>query len=247
MFFEESFLFLPTRFPEGNWQPEGIHFEDAHFESRDGSRLHGWYIHRENPSAVLLFCNGQAGNLTWQAPFLERLCNDTGVSLLTFDYRGYGQSEGQPSERGIFQDVRAARDWLSQRAAVSNEQIVVCGASLGSAVALDLAADEAVRALVLLSPFTSVMDMAALRFPYIPFRFLLRTRLDSLSKIGKYCGPLLVCHGTSDTVIPYSMGERLFAAANDPKQMLAIPEWGHDTPPPDAFFHGLREFLGRVQ
>lgn len=247
MLFEESFIFLPRRFPEGDWQPQGIDFEDAYFRSRDGTKLHGWYVPHESPRAVVLFCNGQQGNLTWQTPFLERLHNDVEVSLFTFDYRGYGRSEGKPTERGLFEDVRAAREWLSQRASVSAERIVVLGASLGGSIAVDLAAEEGARALVLLSTFTSVVDIAARRFPYLPVRLLLRTRLDSLSKIGRYHGPLFLCHGRMDDVIPFSMGERLFAAAGEPKQFVEIPGWGHDTPPPDLFYDRLREFLVQLE
>ena len=240
---EESLLFHPVRFPEGDWQPAGLRFEDAWFTSADGTRLHGWYVSHRNPRAVVLFCHGNAGHLAHRAATLRVLHDRVGVSVMIFDYRGYGRSEGTPSEAGILADGQAARAWLARRAAVAESDIVVMGRSLGGAVAVDLAAAGGARALVLESTFSSVPDVAAARVPLVPAKLLMRTRLDSAAKIGRYDGPLLQSHGDADTVVPYKLGRRLFEAANGPKRFLTLPGADHNDPPPEDYYETLAAFL----
>ena len=257
MFFEESLVFFPARYDEGEWQPAGLAFEDAWFQSADGTRLHGWYVAHEQPRAVVLFCHGNAGNVSHRAATLEILHDTVGVSVLAFDYRGYGRSEGKPSEAGILADARAARQWLARRAGVDPGQIVVMGRSLGGAVAVDLAARptaaepvpqdwKGARALVVESSFSSIPDVAAYHYPWLPVRWLMRTRLDSAAKIGAYHGPLLQSHGTADTIVPYRFGRRLFEAANEPKQWLTFPDLDHNDPQPPEYYDALGEFLDRL-
>lgn len=245
---EESLLFHPARYPDGDWHPPGVEFEDAWFTSVDGVRLHGWYVPHPNPRAVVLFCHGNAGNLTDRAATLRLLHDRVGVSVMIFDYRGYGRSEGTPSEAGILADGRAARAWLARRVNIPESEIVLMGRSLGGAVAVDLAADGGARALVLESTFSSVPDVAAAHVPVlpasvVPARLLMRTRLDSAAKIGRYRGPLLESHGDADTVVPYKLGRRLFEAANEPKRFITLPGADHNDPPPTAYYQTLAAFL----
>ena len=188
MLFEESLIFFPSPYPNGDWQPAGLGQEEIFFQAADGTRLHGWYVPHDHPRAVVLFCHGNAGNVTHRAGSLRALHNGVGVAVLVFDYRGYGRSGGRPSEEGIIADARAARAWLAQRTAVPEEEIVVLGESLGGAVAVHLAAEDGAGALVLESTFTSLADMGAELYPWLPVRYLIRTRLDSLSKNAKYPG-----------------------------------------------------------
>ncbi len=243
MLFEETFIFFPLHYPEGDWQPDGLSFEDAWFTSPDGLRLHGWYAGRDDPRAVVLFCHGNAGNVTHRAETLYTLNELVGASVLIFDYRGYGRSEGKPDEEGILADARAARAWLAERAGVAERDVVVMGRSVGGAVAVDLAAKDGARALVLESTFTSVPDLAAHHYPWLPVRRLLRTRFDSLSKISNYHGPLLESHGDADTIVPYPLGRRLFDAANDPKQFFPIPGGDHNDFPPREYYEALVAFF----
>jgi fermentation-respiration switch protein FrsA (DUF1100 family) len=243
MFFEEALIFFPARFPEGDWQPPGLPFEDAWFQSADGTRLHGWYVPHEQPRAVVLFCHGNAGNISHRADMLRVLHDLVGVSVLAFDYRGYGRSEGKPNEAGILADARAARAWLAQRAGIGQNEIVLMGRSLGGAVAIDLAANDGARALVVESSFTSIPDVAAYHYPWLPVRWAMRTRLDSLGKITAYRGPLLQSHGTADTIIPYRLGCRLFEAANQPKQFITLPDLDHNDPQPLEYYDRLTKFL----
>ena len=246
MIFEEAFIFFPAQYPEGDWQPEGITVEDAWFEADDGTRIHGWYVPHENPRATVLLCHGNAGNLSHRTPALGVLHDRVGVSVLIFDYRGYGRSEGEPNEAGILADARAAREWLAQREGIEETEIVLLGRSLGGAVAVDLARDGA-KALVLESTFTSVPDMAARLYPFLPVRKMMRTRLDSLGKIGAHHGPLLQSHGDADTIVPLELGRRLFDAANEPKQFIVLPGLDHNDPQPRQYYDQLIRFLESVQ
>ena len=243
MIFERSFIFFPARYPEGDWQPQGISFEDAWFESADGTRIHGWYVPHERPRAVVLFCHGNAGNVSHRAEMLRILHEGVGVSVLIFDYRGYGRSQGRPDEPGVLADARAARKWLATRADVGQEEIVLMGRSLGGAVAVDLAAGQRARALVVESSFSSLPEVAAYHYPWLPVRWMMRTRFDSAGKIGTYHGPLLQSHGTADTIVPYRFGRRLFEAANQPKQFVALPELDHNEPQPVEYYRALIALL----
>ena len=139
---ERSLIFVPSAYPKGNWHPAGLNFEDAWFTASDGTRLHGWYVAHQQPRAVAIFCHGNAGNVAQWADECRILHDRLGVSSLVFDYRGFGRSEGKPSEAGVLADARAARAWLARRAGVNENQIVLMGRSLGGAVAVDLAATD---------------------------------------------------------------------------------------------------------
>jgi uncharacterized protein len=241
--FESSVVFQPSRFPEGNWQPTGLQFEDAWFASADGTRLHGWYVPQEHARATVLYCHGNGGNVALWGDAARALHDRVGVSVLLFDYRGYGRSEGKPSEAGILADARAARAWLARREGIAENQIVLMGRSLGGGVAVDLAANDGARALVLESTFTSLPDVAQTMFPLLPARLLMQTRLNSIKKIADYHGPLLESHGTADRLIPYAIGCRLFDAANQPKQFVPIPGGDHNDPQSEEYYRALAAFF----
>ncbi len=240
---ENSLIFFPSRYPDGDWQPRGLSFEDAWFNAADGMRLHGWYVAHEHPRAVILFFHGNAGNITHREDVVRTLHDRFGSSVMIFDYRGYGRSEGSPNEAGILADGRAARAWLAKRAEIPEQQIVLMGESLGGAVAVDLAAADGARGLVLENTFSSLPDVAAAHFPWLPVHMLMRTRLDSAAKIGNYHGPLLQAHGDRDQIVPYASGQRLFAAANEPKQFVTIPGGDHNDPRTPQFYQALDEFF----
>jgi uncharacterized protein len=243
---ENALVFIPRSTSVGDWHPAGVVFEDASFQAADGTKLHGWFLPHEKPRAVVLFCHGNEGNVAlWRANF--GLLHDlAGVAVLGFDYRGYGRSEGSPSEAGIFADARAARAWLAKRAGIPESQVVLLGRSLGGAVAIDLAAKDGARALVVESTFTSAPDLADYHAPWVPLRYLMRTKLNSIDKIKNYHGPFLQSHGDDDRLVPFAMAQRLFAAANEPKRFVIIPHGGHNDPQSEGYFAALREFLDRL-
>jgi uncharacterized protein len=262
MFLEESLVFFPSKYPQGNWRPRGLPFEDAWFQAADGTKLHGWYVPceklesskgtvpfsltRKSGQAPILYCHGNAGNITDRVYILEKLHNIADASVLIFDYRGYGRSEGKPNEKGVLSDARAARAWLAKREKIAEKDIVVMGESLGGAVAVDLAAKDGAKGLVLISTFTSAPDVAAYHYPILPVRLLMHTQLDAVGQIANYKGPLLQMHGEADTIVPFKLGRRLFDAANEPKQLLDFPHHDHNDTPPDQFFDALKEFLKKL-
>jgi uncharacterized protein len=246
MFLEESLEFFPTRYPDGNWQPPGLKFEDAWFEAADGTKLHGWYVPCENARAAVLFSHGNGGNLTHREDSLRMLQARVKVSVLIYDYRGYGRSQGRPSEAGILADARAARAWLAAREKLDPRELVMMGESLGGAVAVHLAAREGARALVLQSTFSSLPDVAAYHYPWMPVRLLMRTRLDSRGIIGQYHGLLHQVHGDADTIVPIQCGRRLFEAANEPKQLLVLHGHDHNDYLPKEYFDALSKFLAQL-
>lgn len=244
---ERSLIFFPSRYPEGNWRPAGLHFEDVWFTSADGTRLHGWYVPHERPCAVILFCHGNAGNLSDRAGLMQILHDRVGATVMIFDYRGYGRSEGKPNELGVLADAQAARAWLAGRVGIAEKRIVLMGRSLGGAVAVDLAAHDGARALVLESTFTSIPDVAKTMYPWLPLHLLVQTKLNSADKIAAYHGPLLQSHGTVDRLIPYKIGCRLFDAANQPKQFIPIAGGDHNDPQNAEYYNELALFLDRLE
>jgi hypothetical protein len=247
MFFERSLVYFPTRYPDGDWKPVGLKFEDANFQAADGTKLHGWFVAHDHPRAVLLLAHGNGGNVTNRADLLEILHDHLGVSTLVFDYRGYGCSEGLPDEAGILADARGARKWLAARTGLKETDIVMVGESLGGGVAVDLAAKDGARGLVLLNTFSSAPDVGAWHYPWLPVRLLMRTRLDSAAKIGNYHGPLLQTHGDHDQIVPLKFARRLFDAANEPKQFILNPGGDHNDDVARAFWPALDKFIADLE
>ena len=161
VFLEERFIFFPTPYDgSAAWHPQGVDYQDVEFHAADGTRLHGWYLPHPAPRAVVLHCHGNAGNIAGRINMAKQL-HALGLSVLLFDYRGYGRSEGSPNEMGVLQDARAARALLAQLAGVTESDVVLMGRSLGGAVAVDLAAHDGARGLILESTFTNLADAAA--------------------------------------------------------------------------------------
>lgn len=244
--FEDSMVYAPTRYPRGNWQPVNLDVEDVWFTAADGTRLHGWYCPRENARAVVLYLHGNAGNLSDRAEVVRMLHDRFDLSVMIFDYRGFGRSEGSPDEIGILADARAARAWLAAREGIGQGEIVLMGRSLGGGVATDLAAADGARALILQNTFTSLPDVASRHIAWLPTRLLMRNRFNSLAKIGRYHGPLLCSHGDVDRMIPYEQGQRLFEAANEPKRFVAITGAGHNDPETPEYYQALDAFLAQL-
>ena len=208
--------------------------EDVFFEAADGTKLHGWFVPGDPKAPVVLFLHGNAGNIghRWEK---IHILHAIGVSVFIVDYRGYGRSEGRPSEKGIYKDADAAYAYLTGRGATA-EAIVPYGESIGGAFAIDLASRKPVRALIVEDTFTSVPAMVRRSLPFIP-AFCLATRLDSLPKIMRIKAPKLVFHSADDEIVPFEMGEALFQAAPEPKRFVRL-RGGHNT----AFFDDLSTY-----
>lgn len=239
---DEKLLFYPAKFPEGDWHPTEIQFVDAWFRTDDGIRIHGWYCPHVRPRAVVLYAHGNAGNLAHRAGVLQILQQQLHCSVLIFDYRGYGRSEGKPTVKGILSDARAARAELARLAKVKTSEIVLMGRSLGGAVVVQLAAESAPRGLVLESTFSSFRDVAKVHFPLLAWA-VPAGKLDSAGAITRYRGPLLQSHGDVDRTVPFAVGRKLFEAANEPKQWVTISGGDHNQPPTRDYYAKLDQFL----
>jgi fermentation-respiration switch protein FrsA (DUF1100 family) len=211
----------------------------------DGLNLHAWYFPASRPDApVVLFLHGNAGDIGNHLPFAKFLIR-AGYGVLALEYRGYGGNPGSPDEPGLVADGRAALDFLAGRD-IPDSQVVLFGESLGTGVAVQLAAEHHVRAMILRSPYTSIAEVAAIQLPYIPARWLVRDRFDSLAKIGLNKAPLFIFHGANDTLIPLELGRELFAAAPEPKTWLTITNVGHnDVQTPEAE-RAVLDFLAQL-
>jgi fermentation-respiration switch protein FrsA (DUF1100 family) len=243
---DELLLFYPSKYPDGDWKPKGLNFEDVWFKAEDGTRLHGWYCPCDKPRALLLFAHGNAGNLSWRSELMLYLQKQLRVTALIFDYRGYGRSEGVPTAQGIVQDARAARLFLAHRAEVPESQIVLMGRSLGGAVVVQLAAESAARGLILESTFSSLKEVAAYHFPWLAW-LVRASKLDSLSQIKRYKGPLLQSHGDADSTVPYSLGLKLFRAANESKRWITIHDGDHNSPRSPEYCREVDRFLDELR
>lgn len=236
----ERFLYYPEKLLVGDPSHWGLSFDEVYFPTPDGQRLHGWLI-PGGRALTWLWLHGNAGNISHRLDKISLVHHRLGVNVFIFDYRGYGKSTGRPSERGTYHDAAAAYDYLQSHPSIEPGKIVAFGGSLGSAIAIDLAGKRKLMALILESPFTSVPAMAKRAFPQLPLR-LVRIKYDSLSKIRHLRVPLLVIHGEADEVVPYPMGQELFAAANEPKRFFAIPGAGHN----DTYLVGGEDYFGAI-
>jgi len=243
--FERQMVFFPSKYPAGFSRIETaarLNISDAWFNAEDGVKLHGWFVPHTEPGATLLMCHGNAGNVSDRYEWLEMLHHRVPMNLFIFDYRGFGRSEGEPTEEGCYRDAIAALDWL--RAQKSNLPIIVHGHSLGSAVAVDLAqrAPDQIAGLILESCFTNAADMARLMFGPIPLHWLTSMKWASDKKVGKMTIPKLFIHGERDAIIPLRLGKKLFEAAALPKELVVLPQADHN----DTFLVGGEDYYQAI-
>jgi len=224
---ENFFLFFPQTSFDSSPADLRLNYKDVYFRTEDGERLHGWFFSLDEESPVILFCHGNAGNISHRLDNVRLLLQE-GFRVFIFDYRGYGKSGGSPSERGIYRDGRAAWEYLVRVEKVPAGEIVLFGRSLGAAVALEVALRKEVRAVILESAFTSTRDMAGKMGPFALLSPLLPAHYNNLEKIGGLQVPKLIVHGDSDKIVPFSMGERLFKTAKAPKFFLPLQGAGHN-------------------
>ncbi len=249
-YFENSFIYFPPRFPEG-FPPADLsplHVEDVWLTTQDNIRLNAWYLLSPGSQKALLWFHGNAENIGYglgQIVFYSRL----GVNVLAVDYRGYGRSEGSPNETGVYRDADAAYDYLVQVRHIQPKNIFVYGHSLGGAVAIDLASRRECGGLIAQSSFTSIRDMARRTFRIPLFEYIPKSRFDSLAKIRQVRAPILIVHGTRDATVPFSMGQRLFTAAPEPKFFFPIEGAGHNDAMEvggDPLLQRFKSFLERI-
>jgi uncharacterized protein len=202
--------------------------EKVRFATDDGLTLNAWFVPAERPGAdtVIVF-NGNAGNRAYRSDLAAWMVT-AGMAVLLFDYRGYAENPGSPSEEGLALDARAARRYVLSRHDVDARRLVYFGESLGSGVAVRLAVEHPPRALVLRSPFTSFVDVGRVHYPFLPVAWLLRDRYPSIDRIAQVTCPVLVVAGANDSVVPAAQSRRLFEAAGEPKRLLIVEGADHN-------------------
>ncbi len=250
MIFEKQLIYYPSASVDLTPRGLGLRFEEVVVEVEPGVEIHGWFLPAAKPpaTATILFSHGNAGNI---ADRLDRVVSwsDLGADFFLYDYRGFGKSTGSPDEEGTYRDGRAAYDYLVGRRGVDPSRLVLMGESLGCAISVQLALERRAAGLVLEAPFASIAHMASAIYPFLPARFLVRTRYDNLAKVSQLKMPLLVTQGTQDEVIPVEQGRKVFEAAPEPKRLFVIEGAHHNdvyVVGGSAYVAELKAFLGRL-
>ncbi|MFT4688236.1 MAG: alpha/beta hydrolase [Verrucomicrobiia bacterium] len=245
--FEHANVYHPSREAESAVTDLRATGEDLFLQSSDGVKLHAWFLPAKEDSSrkdfVLIFCHGNGGNLTGRPSYYRALL-ESGINLLAFDYRGYGQSEGEPGEEGTYLDAFAAYDSLRARG-FGADRIIVWGESLGGGIASKVAAEREVAALVLQSTFTSTPDVGAEWFKFLPVHMLATIHYDTRARLPDIHCPVVIMHSKVDEIIPFHHSEKNLAAANEPKVFVEL-EGGHNDSmyaSPEKYRDGLRAAL----
>lgn len=219
-YLEYRSIFYPSRKILATPADIGLSFEDVYLKTQDGITIHGWFVPSTGAKATLIFLHGNAGNIGDRLEKIQ-IFQGLGLNVFIIDYRGYGKSEGRPTEAGIYKDALAAYDHLLSRRDVDPKRVIAYGASLGGTAAVDLATKRRLYALIVDSSFTNAVDMAKRIYPFIP-SFLVGIKMDNIGKIKTITIPKLFIHSKDDEIVPLELGRRLFEAAAPPKEFLEI-------------------------
>lgn len=244
-YIERRTIFYPEKEIQLLPREEGLDFEDIFFKTQDNLELNGWFLAHKDAAGTILFCHGNAGNISHR---LEKLkfFHELGVNILIFDYRGYGRSKGSPSEKGLYLDTEAAYNYLLSRK-IDSKQIIAFGESLGSVAAIDLAYKHKIKGLIVEGAISCAKDMVRFIYPFLP-SWIISIHFDSVNKIKSVDIPKLIIHSINDEVVPYRLGRKLYNNASLPKEFLEI-RGGHNS----AFFESegilkekIADFLKRL-
>lgn len=239
--FQSRLIYFPGPPPARTPDDYGLAYDEVALTTEDGLRLQAWYLPVESAPGCVLVCHGNAGNIEHRL-MLARAFQAMGLSVLLFDYRGYGNSQGHPSEEGTALDAQAALEWLTDSQQLEGGQIVVYGESLGGGVALRLARGRSLGAVIVESTFTSLPELGARLYPLLPVRLIAHIRYDNLESLRTLRAPLLVMHSPQDDIVPFEFGRELFEAAPAPKEFLAT-SGGHN----DGGFQLREEWQDKVR
>jgi len=222
-FMQSSFLYSPVK--EVTYTPEelDLDFDQVTFKTSDGLKLSGWYIPARNATFTVLFCHGNAGNMMHRLDSIN-LFNNMNLNCFIFDYRGYGASEGTPTEAGIYLDAKAAYRWLTSHKKVPREKIIIFGRSLGGSIAAHLAQKARAGSLVIESAFTSYVDIGRKFYPYMPVRYFARFNYNTAEYIKNVHIPVMIIHSRNDEVVPFEFALELYETVEGPKKFVEI--WG---------------------
>ncbi len=249
LMYNETSLVYPGMPPSvGNWQPN-FACETIRFRSADGTELEGWFLPHGAPQRDIVLFHGNAENIAaTSAAYGDRLRDELQANVLVFDYRGFGNSKGTPSERALIEDGIAAVDWLSQRVGKPPEEMIFYGSSLGGGVAIGAAESRQPRILIVDRTFDSLVGVAGDSYPLIPVSWLMRNRFPSAERLARLPVPLIQSHFRDDELISLARAKRLFAAAPSPlKVFIELDGGGHLAPLPAAYWQRLREAVAELE
>lgn len=245
--FQTSLIYYPTREYEFVPTDVGLDYEELVLKTSDGESLSAWYVPVADSKGTVIFFHGNAGNMGHRVHTLAHF-HRLGVNVIIFDYRGFGESSGRPSENGTYADAEAVWKYVVETRGESPGRVVLFGRSLGGAVAIELAARHRPAGLVVESTFTSLADVAKIHYRWLPIRLLLRHRYASIEKIASIHCPKLFLHGADDQLIPIAIGRTLYGAAKEPKAFVETPgghnESGFTYSP--KYVETMRSFLDSV-
>lgn len=240
---QSRLVYFPTSAIDATPDLISLSYEDVWLQTEDGERIHGWYLPKEDAKWTVLMLHGNGGNISHRLQTLD-LLNKIGVNTLIIDYRGYGRSEGTPSEQATYQDALAAWAHLTEHR-TSAEFVVVFGRSIGGAVAVWLAASVNPKGLILESTFSSVVDMAEHHYPFLPVRYISKFKYDSLSLAPSIRVPTLMLHSRQDTIVPFDLGLKLYEALPANKSFIEM-RGGHNDGyhvSGQSYINGLKNFI----
>lgn len=242
MAFEGNIIYPAPR--GGSRLASAVNAEDVSFESADGTKLHGWYFEKPDAAATMVFFHGNAESVETSGPWIGELAKSLDCSVFIFDYRGYGKSQGRPNEKGVVADGVAAIDWLTERTGLPSDELVYFGRSLGGGVAIQVAKQKPPKAFVLVSTFSSIVDVASKQFPWLPVRWVMKNRYESEQAIAEMDIPILQIHGDQDRTIPAELGKRLNSASPSRNKtfVLALGK-GHNDLRLNSFRNDIAKFL----
>lgn len=238
--FEKRTIFYPSKKIEVTPKDTGLEYDDIFFKAQDGIELHGWFIPAKNPYATVLYCHGNAGNISHRIE-MAYMFNQKSFNFFIFDYRGFGKSLGNPDEKGTYLDAQAAYNYLVKTKKIAPQKIVIYGKSLGGVIAIDLATKLKAGALVSESSFISTKALAKDVYPFLPLWLFVSQRYDAYAKIDKADIPKLIIHSQNDEIVPFHHAEKLFTKAKAPKE-LYVMRGGHN----DAFYIYRDECMQRI-
>lgn len=218
---QSSFIYHPQSNLFSTPSNIGLQYEDVTFRTEDQLTLHGWFVPGNTSELTVLFFHGNAGNISGRMETIQ-LLNRLGLNVFIFDYRGYGQSEGRPTERGTYRDATAAWNYLQSDRGIPGSDIVIMGRSLGGSVAAWLAARQDPAALIMESTFTSAADLGADIYPWLPVRWIIKYDYNTLENVKKIEEPIFMAHSHNDQIIPFNHSQKLFEAANQPKMFVEL-------------------------
>ena len=222
--FQDRMVFLsnlPGRALEASPGDIGLDYENVSLTTSDNERLHGWYIPATNPRGVLLFFHGNAGNISHRLDSIK-IFHELGLDTLIIDYRGYGQSTGKASEQGTYLDAQAAWDYLVNTRGIPTDRIIIFGRSLGGAIGTWLGAQNTPAAVIIESSFSSGVDIARRLYPFLPVHLLTRLQYPVADYASQLNCPVLVVHSRHDEIIPFTMGQAIYAAVKKEKTFLEL-------------------------